>query len=177
MAPSSMSSARSNRDFLAARDARHALSLAACRLARSSARESVVVLSTNVPGPDKNRPGLEALLARGVAALATSGLDLAPAFAGTDLLGPYRILLARGPGARIKAAAVELEDRLPGGRVLDVDVLTPAGRPIDRRTLRLSQRSCYACPRPARECILLSRHTLAELLAAVDAHLTACATP
>jgi holo-ACP synthase CitX len=166
-----MSSGRSSGDFLAARDARHEWLLAACQLARETGHGAVLLLSTNVPGPDKDRSGLERLLERGLAALAAGQVDSAPLRAGTDLLGPYRILLAREAAARVKAAAIALEDRLPGGRVLDVDVLTADGRPVDRRSLGLPPRSCYACDRPARECILLARHPLAELLAAVDTHL------
>jgi holo-ACP synthase len=157
--------------YLEARDARHVLILEACRLARERTQGAVIVVSVNIPGPDKNRPGLEALVERGTVALGARGIGGTPVFAGTDLLGPYRILVAPGPAAQIKAAAVELEGGLPGGRVLDVDVLMSDGEPVDRRTLGLAPRCCYVCDRPARECILLGRHRLAELLAAVDAHL------
>jgi holo-ACP synthase CitX len=171
-----MSCARSGNEYLAARDARHERVLAACRLARQRAEGVVIVVSVNVPGPEKNRPGLEGLVERGTAALGAPGIEGTLVFAGTDLLGPYRILIASGPAVRIKAAAIDLEDRLPGGRVLDVDVLAPDGEPVDRRTLGLAPRCCYACDRPARECILLERHSLAELLAAVDAHLAVAST-
>ncbi len=166
-----MSCARSSSDFLAARDARQALILEACRLARQRQAGTVIAVSVNVPGPEKNRPGLEALVARGAAALDTGGVEGMPLFAGTDLLGPYRIVVAPGSASAIKEKAVTLEARLPGGRVLDLDVLTPDGQPVDRQRLGLAPRCCYACDRPARECILLARHTLSELLAAVDAQL------
>jgi holo-ACP synthase CitX len=166
-----MSSERSSRDFLAARDARHAWTLEACRLAGETGHGAVLFLSTNLPGPDKDRPELEALLERALAGLAAGEVDATPLRAGSDLLGPYRILLAREAAARVKVAAVALEGRLPGGRLLDLDVVAPDGRPVDRHSLGLAPRSCYACDRPARECILLARHPLAELLAAVDAHL------
>jgi len=172
-----MSCARSRNDYLAARDARHAQILAACGQARATRGGAVVVASGNVPGPDKNRPGLESLVQRGLAALEAAGVHLTVAVAGTDLLGPYRILLAAEPAAAIKPLAVALERDLPGGRVLDLDILTPNGDPVDRGSLGLELRCCYVCDRPARECLLLARHTLQELLAAVDVHLALAAAP
>ena len=172
-----MSCARSRSEYLAARDARHEQILAACGLARATRSGAVVVVSANLPGPDKNRPGLETLVRRSLAALNARGVNFTPVFAGTDLLGPYRVLVASEPASTVKPVTVELERDLPGGRVLDLDVLTPDGDPVDRRSLGLEPRCCYVCHRPARECILLARHTLAELLAAVDAHLALADPP
>jgi holo-ACP synthase len=172
-----MSCARSGNEYLAARDARHAEILAACDLARKLRAGSVVVVSGNLPGPDKNRPGLEALVRRSLGALSARGVNFTPTFAGTDLLGPYRVLVASELALTLKPVTVELERDLPGGRVLDLDVLTLDGDPVDRRSLGLEPRCCYVCDRPARECILLSRHSLAELLAAVDSHLALAHAP
>ena len=166
-----MSCARLRTEYLAARDARHAQVVAACRLAQEAGAGAVLVASTNLPGPEKNRPGLEALVQRSLAALGARGVHLTLVSAGTDLLGPCRVLLAAEPASTVKTLTVALERDLPGGRVLDVDVLTADGDPVDRESLGLEPRCCYVCDRPARECILLARHPLQELLAAVDAHL------
>jgi holo-ACP synthase len=172
-----MSCARSGNDYLAARDARHEHVLAACRLAREMRAGAVIVVSVNIPGPDKNRPGLETLVRRSVAALHAGGVHQTATVAGTDLLGPYRVLVASEPASKVKTVTVALERELPGGRVLDLDVLTSDGEPVDRRSLGLEPRCCYVCDRPARECILLARHPLAELLAAVDSHLALAHSP
>jgi len=172
-----MSCARSRTEYLAARDARHVQVLAACRVAREARAGAVLVASTNLPGPEKNRPGLEALVRRSMAALGARGLHLTLVSGGTDLLGPYRVLVAAEPASTIKPLTVTLERDVPGGRVLDLDVLTPDGDPVDRESLGLEPRCCYVCDRPARECILLARHPLRELLAAVDAHLALADTP
>jgi holo-ACP synthase len=172
-----MSCARSRSEYRAARDARHEETLAACAQARAAQAGAVVVAGGNLPGPDKNRPGLEPLLRRGLAALDAAGVHLAPAFAATDLLGPYRILIAAEPASAIKPLAVAVERDLPGGRLLDLDVLTPDGDPVDRGSLGLEPRCCYVCDRPAHECLRLARHTLPELLAAVDAHLALAEAP
>jgi holo-ACP synthase CitX len=172
-----MSCARSRNEYLAARDARHEQVLAACSLARAARAGAVVVASTNLPGPDKNRPGLETLVRRSLAALDASGVNQTPVFAGVDLLGPYRILVAPAAALDVKTAAVALERDLPGGRLLDLDVLTSDGEPVDRQRLGLEPRRCYVCDQPARECIRLARHSLAELLAAVDAHLALAHAP
>ena len=136
-----------------------------------------MVVSANLPGPDKNRPGLETLVRRSLSAIDAGGLHLTPVFAGTDLLGPYRVFVAAEPASKVKPLTVALERDLPGGRVLDLDVLAPDGEPVDRRSLGLEPRCCYVCHRPARECILLARHTLQELLVAVDAHLALADAP
>lgn len=172
-----MPCAKSRSEYLAARDARHEQVLAACRLAQEAGAGAVVVASSNLPGPDKNRPGLEALVRRSLAALDAAGLHLTLVAAGTDLLGPYRLLVAAEPASAVKPLAVAIERDLLGGRVLDLDVLTPDGNPVDRGSLGLEPRCCYVCHRPARECILLARHTLQELLVAVDAHLVLADAP
>lgn len=138
---------------------------------------AVIVVSVNIPGPDKNRPGVETLVRRSVAALHANGVHQTAAAAGNDLLGPYRVFVASEPASKVKTVTVALERELPGGRVLDLDVLTSDGEPVDRRSLGLEPRCCYVCDRPARECILLARHPLAELLAAVDSHLALAHAP
>jgi holo-ACP synthase len=166
-----MSFARSRSDFLAARDARQALLDDACRRARDSGRQAVLFIGVNIPGAEKNRPGLEGLVEAGLKALIAAGIDATLAASAVDLLGPYRVLLTAQLPAAVKAATVAIESSLPGGRVLDLDVLTAAGDPVDRQGLGLEPRRCYVCDQPARECMLLARHTLPDLLAAVDAHI------
>jgi holo-ACP synthase CitX len=166
-----MSCARSKTEFLAARDARQALLDRACRMARETGSKAVLFISVNVPGADKNRPGVDRLVESAVSALHRAGVPTRAVAADCDPLGPYRLLLVSQSPATLKAATVALEADLPGGRVLDIDVLTPDGEPVDRQALGLKPRTCYVCDQPARECMLLKRHTLAELLAAVDAQI------
>ena len=62
--------------------------------------------------------------------------------------------------------AIEAEN--PSARLLDVDVYRPDGSQVDRAALGLPPRSCLLCSKPARECILVRRHSTQELLKRVD---------
>jgi holo-ACP synthase CitX len=156
---------------LAARDARHERLLDACRKAVIAGSGAVVTIGVNVPGADKNRPGLGRLIDSAAAALHGAGFEPATVCEGADLLGPYRVLLIARPPHQVKSRAVLIEETLPGGRVLDLDVLAPDGTPVDRKAVGREPRPCYVCDEPARECILLGRHSAAELIAAVDAQI------
>ncbi len=61
-----------------------------------------------------------------------------------------------------------IEAENPSARLLDVDVYRPDGSQVDRASLGLPPRSCLLCAEPARECILLRRHSNPELLERVD---------
>jgi triphosphoribosyl-dephospho-CoA synthase len=153
--------------LLAARDARQGELERAWALARERGAGAVIAVSANVPGPDKRRAGLEALVGAAQGALMRlPGAE--PLFAGADLLGPFLLLLTAGVPAELKAFAVALEAG-PGGRLLDVDIYDPAGVPVDRAALGLPDRPCLLCAEPARACIRLGRHDGPALLVRVDA--------
>jgi triphosphoribosyl-dephospho-CoA synthase len=129
---------------------------------------SVLFLSTNVPGPEKRRPGL-ARLVQGALADLGELLPFDVVRSGSDLLGPFRIAWTSAPSEEAKLVAVALEARGSSGRLLDIDVYRPDGTQVDRAQLGLPQRPCLVCPEPARECIRLQRHPLADLQARVEA--------
>ena len=152
--------------YLEARDARQ---VALSRLLEEAGGPgSVLMLSTNVPGARKHRPGLAALLQGAVARLGPAiGLDLR--VSGRDLLGPYHLAVSAAPPEAAKRAALALETAHPGARLLDLDVYRPDGSQLDRAGLGLPPRSCLACGAPAGECIRLRRHGVPALLERVDA--------
>jgi triphosphoribosyl-dephospho-CoA synthase len=150
--------------YLEARDARQR---ALTRLL-GEAHASVLMLSTNVPGARKHRPGLAALVQGAVAEL-DSAIGLELRVSGRDLLGPYHLAVSPVPPADAKRAALALEARHPGARLLDLDVYRADGSPLDRASLGLPPRPCLVCGEPARECILLKRHPTPDLLERVDA--------
>lgn len=82
-------------------------------------------------------------------------------------LGPFAALVAASPPERVKAICISLEESLPWGRILDLDVYLDRGaaglRQVTRGTLGLPGRRCFLCAEPARECVLLRRHSLGEL--------------
>jgi len=150
-------------DLLAARDAR------AERLRAALARNpgSVLMISANVPGPDKFRPGLARLLQDALDALqAAVGLEVLPV--PRDRAGPFRLAVSAAAPEAAKRAALALENG-PSGRLLDLDVYAPDGVQVDRALLGLPPRPCLVCARPAGECIRLGRHAPEELRGRVDA--------
>jgi len=152
--------------FLEARDGRQR------ELDRTLARpspgaSSFLFLSVNIPGPDKHRPGTTRLLQEALDRLRTAiGLELL--VTGRDLLGPFHLGSAPVAPLAAKQAAMALETGNPWGRLLDVDVYRPDGGQVDRAGLLNPPRSCLVCAEPARECILLARHSSRELLERVD---------
>lgn len=152
-------------ELLEARDARQALLDAVRDCAGGGA---VLLLGTNVPGPAKHRPGLAGLV-RGALESLQGSIGLDRVTSGRDLLGPYHLAFTAADPRDAKRHAVALETGSPAGRLLDLDVHAAGGAPVDRAALGLGPRACFLCAEPARECILLARHSGAELLDHVDA--------
>lgn len=160
--------------FLSARDARQQDLLRALAHPAAETAASVLFFSTNVPGPEKQRLGLARLAHQALAVLGEA-IPLKVVLSRSDLLGPFHLAYSFAPGEAAKRAAVALEARDPAGRLLDIDVYRLDGSQADRAQLGLPQRACLLCAEPARECIRIQRHSLAELQARVDALLHASA--
>jgi holo-ACP synthase CitX len=153
-------------------------------LASAKPGDCLVVVSVAIPGADKNLPGAESLLALGVGELGAAADRSQPGWTGrgVDPLGPWAALHLPGAPERVKSLCVEVEERRPWGRLLDLDVYHRDGRgdlrQLGRTELGAPPRACLVCGEPARECILLRRHPEAalsrrtrELLAAASAGL------
>ena len=152
--------------FLEARDQRQeAIGHALAGLAPGA---SLLVISTNIPGKHKHRPGQTALVQGAVAALGST-LGLESLVSSRDLLGPFHLATSRLSPQDAKRAAVALETRDPAGRLLDLDVYGADGRQVDRQSLGLGPRPCLLCAEPALACIRSGRHSQADLLTRVDA--------
>jgi holo-ACP synthase len=153
MAPSSTPYDASRRSLLAARDARQAV------LERHlGAGRTLVALSLAVPGEAKTPPGAVELFAwaAGELARAFPGAELLDG--ARDALGPFAVWAAPASGAEAKARCVAIEASRPAARLVDLDVYSPQGVPIDRASLHLPPRACLCCVEPARECIRAGRH-------------------
>lgn len=77
--------------------------------------------------------------------------------------GPAAFFSAPGDPFAIKAACVLLEQSLPGGRMLDIDVMAPNGRPVGRAQAGLPPRACYLCQNAAAICVAGRLHTREEI--------------
>ena len=144
------------------------------RLAASSGCP-VLSLTLNIPGPNKNLPGVEAALAELRAALcsavaATGGqneLAEEQMLQGPD--GPCWLAAVRMEPRALKAAAVGVEEGHPLGRLADADVMDSHGQPVNRADLGHAPRACFLCARPASLCRREGRHSPQELHDAVCA--------
>ena len=158
MGPSSMSSAKFFPEFLEARESREA------ELMRTleRARPSTIMLSLNIPGPDKDIPGARELFAEGAAQLVATGkfslIDDA-----LDCLGPYAFFSSELEPEAAKHACMQIEDARPSFRLLDLDVYSAQGAPVSRHQLGKTRRPCLVCSQAAVDCIRQRTHTALEL--------------
>ena len=154
-----MSSARLRNSLLTARDRRQTImeqQLQACS-------PTTLMLSLNLPGPDKNPPGAEALFLGMLESLAADFPDRVILVRESDPLGHWALIGLDRNAADVKRHCMALEEALPAGRLVDLDVFDRLGKQISRSALGLSQRTCLVCQQPAVDCIRLARHSAAAL--------------
>jgi holo-ACP synthase len=130
---------------------------------------SLAFISTGVPGADKNRPGLKDLIERAIRMIfgLIPGAEVVEE--GSGDLGPYAAITCPESPATTKRAAVEVEQTVRGGRLLDIDVHDVKGRAFGRDKLGLAPRRCLVCDGAAFDCIRAGKHTAEELEEAVRA--------
>ncbi len=160
---------RARGEVLRAKDTRKCLVLDLVPLQPGSNGEHLLFFALNIPGPLKERPGIQTLFRRSFDAVRSSFPECIPAASGRDRLGPYAAVLLEGDPAATKREAIRIEESLPWGRLLDLNVFKPGGTPVDRTELGVEPRRCLACGAPARDCIALKRHDRITLVEATDA--------
>jgi holo-ACP synthase CitX len=125
----------------------------------------LVTASLAVPGVEKAPPGAAALMAWAVAALAREVPGARRLGATWDALGPFELWTAGGDAAEVKRRCVAVEGAAPAARLVDLDVYSPEGTPVDRASLDLPARACLCCAEPARDCIRARRHPPGDVVA------------
>ncbi len=129
----------------------------------------LVCFTLNIPGPEKDSP----LIQKGY----FLGLRLLKKILGPQIRHLESRLTAAGWEAFLMVAAdplalkritAQLEDKFPGGRVFDMDVLTSSGK-LGRLELGISDRKCLLCEKPAAICGRSRAHGLDALQKAADA--------
>lgn len=159
-----MSSEKLHNDILAARDRRQ--ELLEGYLAHGC--PATMLLSLNIPGPDKNLPGSQGLFVWALQSLAGAFPGWRMQRQPDDLLGLCGIMLLELEAPDVKQRCMAVETAHPFGRLLDLDVYDAHGRQVDRASLCLPPRPCLVCGRAAGECIRLGRHTIHEILERTD---------
>lgn len=118
----------------------------------------LLIVAANLPGVDKSPPGLDAFWSEALRAI-EARLPAASLQAGRDAMGPWALYRVSVVADTAKRTAADIEGALPGGRLLDLDVVCTDGRRLGRASLGLSPRPCLLCAQPAFECIRLKRHS------------------
>ena len=132
---------------------------------------ALVSCGVNMPGPVKDNLASRRVLAAAVRAVQrvvqASGwlcLERAVRVAPT---GPEALVVVKADPRALKAALLTVEESQPWGRLVDLDVLPPAGPAISRADLGLPPRACLVCGEVATVCARSRRHPLEAVLAQV----------
>jgi holo-ACP synthase CitX len=163
MEPSSTPFDASRRNLLLTRDERQA---AMDRWLGTG--ETLVAASLAIPGRHKLLPGTTALFRWALAHLGQAAPQARSVYATSDALGPFVLWCTPDSAAAVKRGCVALEAAVPAARLVDLDVYSPEGHPVDRASLAQPPRACLCCGEPARDCIRARRHRVGDLVAAAQ---------
>ena len=125
----------------------------------------LVCFTLNIPGPDKDGPLIQKGFQLGCRLLKQQLKEwkLLHIEQRCSAAGWEAFFCVEGPAEEIKRAAVYLEDKTPGGRVFDIDVLTPEGKKLDRQVFGLPRRKCLLCGNDASVCGRSRAHSVDAL--------------
>ena len=134
---------------------------------------TVLQISLNIPGLPKRLDGDALAIQKAEAALPDAGVRSIAKIALTNAAGLCLLLSCDNPAHDIKFGAISLEEKLPWGRALDLDVLTASG-PLSREDLGQQPRSCLLCGGTAKACARSGKHGLEDLRTGIAALLKLC---
>lgn len=132
----------------------------------------LVCLTVNLPGPVKRCPAGDRIFSYGRLAL-YGALPVCYGQVHEGAAGCEGYFIVRQDAAAVKARTCALEEEHPLGRLWDMDVLAPGGRPVSRQALGMPPRRCLLCGREAALCARSRAHPVDELLAEMGRRLSA----
>lgn len=154
-------------ELLAARERRAAWQ----RQLRGNRADTQIVLSVLTPGAVKNHAFSRAVFAAGQDMLArlikARGWTLHASASLHEAAGEMACWSVDAPPDSVKRLLLSVEERLPLGRLWDMDVLDGEGKPLSRRQFGYAPRRCLLCAQDAKICARERRHALHELQAAM----------
>ena len=118
----------------------------------------VVSFSMNIAGPVKVSPEIERAFFYGVSLL-RQNLPVLQEELIVENTGCEGLFDLAAAPEEIKALCTKLEEQLPIGRLFDMDVITPDGEKLTRKT----QRGCLVCGKAGRECAATRAHSVEQL--------------
>ena len=132
----------------------------------------VILLSLNIPGPDKLISRWAEVMEAGrhslLDVLSMENIPLRFQAFRTGAAGPEWYASASADTARLKRLCVGVEQEHTLGRIFDLDVHPVTGGQVSRAALGLPARCCLVCERPAHECGRSGRHGNSELLNSIE---------
>ncbi|MGL4723490.1 MAG: citrate lyase holo-[acyl-carrier protein] synthase [Scandinavium sp.] len=166
---SSSNNAVSLAELLASRDARQARQ----QLWLKKYVTPLISFTTLAPGPVKDSELTRRIFNHGLRALreclAESGWEIKSQLCLGLPTGAEGLLAVDAPAQALKAAAIELEQHAPLGRLWDIDIFTAQGKLLSRSAFSLPPRRCLLCEQDARVCARERTHSLADLLNRMEA--------
>lgn len=156
-------------EMLAAREQRVALQH---ELLKKCANASLLSATMNIPGPVKNTPALEKTF---IALVETVRKELKDFFIietnyFSRKTGLEFLLLAEISPELLKRKMIEIEEKHPQGRLVDLDVLWLKDgkmQSISRQDLGFPARKCLICNKDAKVCGRARTHTIEEMQAKI----------
>lgn len=83
--------------------------------------------------------------------------------------GPYTLLTLQDiPPKEVKEKMIEIEDNIPLGRLVDLDVWSIPDHLFSRSTLQRKPRRCYLCDDVAHHCIRTHKHALNDVIQFIE---------
>lgn len=123
----------------------------------------LVCFTLNIPGPEKDSPLIQKGFFLGLRLLEKSlGPGIRHRESRLTAAGWEAFVRVEMDPAELKRITAHLEDKIPGGRVFDMDVLTPSGK-LGRLELGISERKCLLCENKAALCGRSRAHSLEAL--------------
>lgn len=129
---------------------------------------ALICFTVNMPGAIKRCAPALAVHRAGVAALRERLAGYVVYYKTLDYPTGYEAYFAVDlPPEELKTMLIQLEEKHPMGRLMDMDVLRPDGTAVSRSELRLPRRSCLICGRDAKVCARSCAHPIEELWAEI----------
>lgn len=149
-------------DILAAKEIRHNRQ----KEIRQIYQKPLVSITINMPGAVKDTPIIRRLREYAVKEIQRN-FNSVMVEQVNNIIGPEAFIVLDAEGWLIKKTAVEIEERHPFGRLLDIDVFEADGRLLSRRDDARS-RGCFVCGGEAVVCMRERKHTPQELQQVVE---------
>lgn len=147
--------------LLASRDCRRDMQR---RLLSLYPDSTLVVMTVVMPGSIKQTRASAIVADAGLAALCTAFKGKIRHRLLRDLTTGYEAYFCvDAEKSDCKRTGIEIEEKHPLGRLMDIDVIDTDGVPLSREAFYAPPRRCLICNRPARECMRAARHSPQEI--------------